>query len=59
MMLNEYESIAFNHEVKNDEIDKFIKMTNMNDVTSIAEAREKLFQSIKFIKKLKSTIENL
>jgi two-component sensor histidine kinase len=58
MTICEYESIAFNNEVRNDEIDNFM-ITARGSITSLAEAQDKLYQAVKYMKKLKDTIEVL
>lgn len=58
MKLSEYESIAFNSEVRNDEIDSFM-LNAKGGISSMQEAQDRLFQAVKYMKKLKDTIELL
>ena len=59
MRINDLESHAANNEVKNDDIDKFIKSHGSSEVGSLSEAKEQLSQLFKFIKKLKANIDKL
>ena len=59
MEINDYESAAFNNEVKNDDIDRFLKAQTASDCETLAEAQEKIFEAVKFIKKLRSNLETV
>jgi hypothetical protein len=57
MALSDYESHAFNNEVKVDEIDRFLQDASAS--IDPEKAQERLIESLKFIKKLKHNVETL
>lgn len=59
MTIEDYQSTAYNNEVKNDDIDKFIRVQGSGECNSLNEAMDKVYQSVKFIKKLKLNLENV
>ncbi len=58
MYINDLESAQNNTDVKKDEIDEFIAQLSDGSVNNVSEALEKLFSAMRFIKKLKATLEN-
>lgn len=58
MYINDLESAQNNTEVSKDDIEDFIAHLSDGNVENVSEALEKLFSAMRFIKKLKITLEN-
>jgi hypothetical protein len=59
MYINDFESSQINVEVKGDEVETFLVNLSDGHIATVGEAMEKLFKAIRFIKKLKSTLEGV
>ena len=57
MYICDLESSQNNMEVATDEIEGFIAKISNGHISSVGEAMERLFQAIRFIKKLRTTLE--